>query len=128
MLKWVQCVRRRPDLTAVEFRRHFRGYGEELLALGAELGAVRVELSAVPAEGAHPGWPLGCGSSVPFDGLAEVHFAGSAPEFFEALERPGTKARAERLLTLQENFADIPHSCSFLASQEVEVSFPPACA
>ena len=41
MLKWVQCVRRRPELTVVEFRRKWQEYSEEIVSLCAELGASR---------------------------------------------------------------------------------------
>lgn len=123
MLKWVQCVRRRPELTVVEFRRKWQEYGEAIVSLGAELGAVRVEVSAALAVDSNVEWQLHRGSAAPFDGLAEIHFSGSAPEFLAALEQPGPKGHAERLLRLQEDFVDIPHSCFFLASQDVEASF-----
>lgn len=123
MLKWVQCVRRRPELTVVEFRRKWQEYSEEIVALAAELGAVRVEVSAALAVGANADWQADRGSAAPFDGLAEIHFSGSAPEFFGALQQPGPKGRTERLLRLQDDFVDVPHSCFFLASQDVEASF-----
>lgn len=123
MLKWVQCVRRRPELTVVEFRRIWREYGEEVVALGAELGAFRVEVSASLAVEANAEWQLRRGSAAPFDGLAEIHFSGSAPEFFRALEGTEPRQRVARLLALQEDFVDVPRSCFFLASQDVEVSF-----
>lgn len=125
MLKWVQCIRRRPELTVVEFRRHWLEYGEEIVALGAELGAFRVEVSATLAVEANAEWQRARGSAAPFDGLAEMHFSGSAPEFFAALEEPGPRERVRRLFALQGEFADVPHSCFFLASQDVEVSFSP---
>jgi len=123
VLKWVQCVRRRPELTVVEFRRKWLEYSEEMVSLGAELGAVRVEVSAALVVGTNVEWQLHRGSAAPFDGLAEIHFSGSAPEFFAALDEPGPKERVEKLLRLQEDFVDIPHSCFFLASQDVEASF-----
>ena len=128
MLKWVQCVRRRPELTVVEFRRQWLEYGEAIVSLGAEIGAVRIEVSAALAVEANLEWQARRGSAAPFDGLAEVHFSGSAPQFFEALRAPGAKANVERLLQLQEEFVDVPHSCFFLASQDVEAEFslPPA--
>lgn len=123
MLKWVQCVRRRPELTVVEFRRRCQEYSEEIVSLSAELGAVRVEVSAALAVGPNAGWQVQRGSAAPFDGLAEIHFSGSAPEFFATLDQPGPKRRVDRLLRLQEDFVDIPHSCFFLASQDVEATF-----
>jgi hypothetical protein len=123
LLKWVQCVRRRPELTVVEFRRHWQRYGEEIVALAAEIGAVRVEVSASLAVGANVELQLSRGSAAPFDGLAEIHFSGSAPEFFETLLQPETRGRVERLQDLQEEFVDVPRSCFFLASQDVEASF-----
>jgi hypothetical protein len=123
MLKWVQCVRRRPELTVVEFRRKWQEYGEAIVSLGAQLGAIRVELSAALVVGPNVEWQLHRGSAAPFDGLAEIHFSGSAPEFFAALDQPGPKGQVDRLLKMQENFVDVPHSCFFLASQDVEVSF-----
>ena len=128
MLKWVQCVRRRPELTVVEFRRNWLEYGEAIVSLGAEIGAVRIEVSAALAVEANLEWQARRGSAAPFDGLAEIHFAGSAPQFFEALRQPGAKENVERLLQLQEEFVDVPHSCFFLASQDVEAEFalPPA--
>jgi hypothetical protein len=123
MLKWVQCIRRRPELTVVEFRRHWHDYGEEMVSLAAELGAFRVEVSAALAVEANAEWRQARGSAAPFDGLAEIHFSGSAPEFFSALEEPGPRERVRRLFALQEEFADVAHSCFFLASQDVEASF-----
>ena len=123
MLKWVQCVRRRPELTVVEFRRAWTQYGEEVVALAADLGAVRVEVSAALAVEANAEWQRQRGSAAPFDGLAEIHFSGSAPEFFSALGRPGPAGRLRTLVAIQEGLADIPHSCFFLASQDVEASF-----
>ena len=123
MLKWVQCVRRRPELTVVEFRRYWLEYGEEIVALGAEIGAFRVEVSAALVVGANAEWQLRRGSAAPFDGLAEIHFSGSAPDFFAALEQPETRNRVGRLLALLDEFVDVPHSCFFVASQDVEASF-----
>lgn len=125
MLKWVQCVRRRPELTVVEFRRKWQEYGEAIVSLGAELGAVRVEVSASLVVDANAEWQLRLGSAAPFDGLAEIHFSGSAPEFFAAIVQPGPKELAARLLRLQEDFVDVSRSCFFLTSQDVEVSFSP---
>ena len=123
MLKWVQCIRRRPELTVVEFRRAWLEYGEEVVSLAAELGATRVEVSAALAVEANAAWQQHRGSAAPFDGLAEIHFQGSAPEFFRRLEEPGPKERLERLLALQVELVDVPHSCFFVASQDVEASF-----
>lgn len=123
MLKWVQCIRRRPELTVVEFRRRWLEYGEEIVALAAEIGAVRVEVSAALVVEANAAWQESRGSAAPFDGLAEIHFSGSAPEFFRVLQEPGPGERVAKLLDLQEEFVDVPHSCFFLASQDVEASF-----
>lgn len=123
MLKWVQCIRRRPELSVVEFRQLWLEYGEEIVALGAELGAVRVEVSASLAVEVNVEWQLQRGSAAPFDGIAEIHFSGSAPEFLKVLGQAGPKGHVERLLHLQEAFVDVPHSCFFLASQDVEAEF-----
>ena len=123
VLKWVQCVRRRPELTVVEFRRAWTRYGEEVVALAAELGAFRVEVSTALAVEANAEWQRQRGSAAPFDGLAEIHVSGSAPEFFSALGRPGPAERLRSLVALQEGFADVPHSSFFLASQDAEASF-----
>ena len=123
MLKWVQCIRRRPELTVVEFRRTWLEYGEEVVSLAAELGATRVEVSAALVVPANAAWREHHGSAAPFDGLAEIHFQGSAPEFFRRLEEPGPKEHVDRLLAMQDDFVDLPHSCFFLASQDVEASF-----
>ncbi len=104
MLKWVQCVRRRPEVTVVEFRRKWQEYGEAIVSLGAELGAVRVEVSAALVVDANAEWQLRRGSAAPFDGLAEIHFSGSAPEFFAAIVQPGPKELAARLLTAAGGF------------------------
>ena len=123
MLKWVQCIRRRPELTVVAFRRSWLEYGEEVVSLAAEIGATRVEVSAALAVEANAAWQEHRGSAAPFDGLAEIHFLGSAPEFFRRLEEPGPAERVARLLALQEDFVDVAHSCFFVASQDVEASF-----
>lgn len=123
MLKWVQCIRRRPELTVVAFRRSWLEYGEEVVSLAAEIGATRVEVSAALAVEANAAWQEHRGSAAPFDGLAEIHFLGSAPEFFRRLEEAGPRERVARLLALQEDFVDVAHSCFFVASQDVEASF-----
>jgi hypothetical protein len=80
-------------------------------------------VSAALVVEANATWQQHRGSAAPFDGLAEIHFSGSAPEFFRRLEEPGPKERLGRLLTLQEDFVDVPHSAFFLASQDVEADF-----
>ena len=62
MLERVRCVRRRPDLTVVEFRRHGLEYGEAIVAPGAEIGAVRIEVSASLAVEANLEWQARRGS------------------------------------------------------------------
>jgi hypothetical protein len=95
--------------------------GDRLPRRRARRGARRGERGL--AVGANAEWQARRGSAPPFDGLAEIHFSGSAPEFFAALEAPGPKACFERLEALQEELVDVPRSCFFLASQDAEASF-----
>jgi hypothetical protein len=119
MVKYVQCIRRRPDLSVEEFRAGWERYSERLRALALELGARRATVATTLESPLNEHLVAARGSAEPFDGVAEVVWRNGAQAFADAA-RPATAARLAGLRALQEQFADVASS-SYFFTHELEL-------
>ena len=119
MVKLVQCIRRRPNLAVEEFRAAWEKYGEGLREVAIELGAVRVALSTALETPLNDALMAARGSTLPFDGVAEIGWPNGAAVLADAAA-PGVRERIGRLRALQEEFAD-PGRSAFFFVHELEL-------
>jgi uncharacterized protein (TIGR02118 family) len=118
MLKFVYCVRRRPDLTPEAFRKYWlENHGPLVRSCAAALRAKRYVQSHTldnPALNQAAQQPRG--TKPPYDGLTEVWWDSPA-DLAAALQTPEGQ-RANQLLSVDEaRFCDLPN-CSVFFTEE----------
>lgn len=117
MVKLVQCVRRKPEVSLADFREKWRAYGEMIKAGAVVLGGVRCTLSTALAVEENLLFALRRGTQEPFDGIAEIWFE-SAPAAIAILKRPDWHEGLARFQAFQESFVDMEQSSFFYAIED----------
>ena len=118
MIKLLQCVRKQPELSDLDFRQRWREYGEELAKLADEMNAVRVVLDTTFVIDLNRQLRDVRGSLPAFDGVAEIYWE-SGPELLRATEKDEMQERIDRLRDFQESFMKVAESSIFLVSEAV---------
>ena len=117
MIKFVQCMRRHPDLTPAEFRRHWEEYKPHWLALAERVDAVRVSFSITLAVEANDRLALSRGTEEPFDGLVET-WVKDAHDLDERLASHDLEEAQRDLFTRQHAFLDLGRCCFFFTADD----------
>jgi len=117
MVKLVQCVRRRPEVSVLEFRAKWKEYGEMIKGGAVALGGVRCTLSTTLAVKENALFALRRGTQEPFDGIAEIWFE-NAPAALAAMQRSEWREGLARFQAFQESFVDLEHSSFFYAIED----------
>lgn len=118
MIKFIQCIRKKPELSHVEFRRLWAEYRERASAVAEVTGVTRFSISTALTVPLNVQVQLTRGTVAPFDGVAEFWFPRAAG-MEEAFERPEVAKRVKAMQELQEQLADLSQSVFFFASEEV---------
>jgi len=124
MIKLIQCVRRKPDMTISEFRKHWVIYRDALHDLARSSGAVRATVSTELEVPQNTNLMTSRGTSTPFDGVLEVWWK-KGPDMLAFFARPEIQAKLKDLQLLQEEFIDLGHSSFFFASEETILDSKP---
>ena len=114
MVKIVQCVRRKPEVSIADFRELWREYGEQIKVGVVALGGVRCTLSTALNVRANLMTP---GAEAPFDGIAEIWFE-SAPAAMAVLQNAEWQSKLEVFRAFQESFIDMSRSSFFWAIED----------
>jgi hypothetical protein len=118
MIKFIQCIRKKPELSHVEFRRLWAEYRERAAAVAEATGVTRFSISTMLTVAHNVHVQLERGTVAPFDGVAEFWFPKAAG-LEEVFERPEVVKRVTVMRELQEQIADLKQSVFFFASEEV---------
>lgn len=114
MIRFVHCVKRRDEVSELEFRRFWNG--AEYLALIEEMRAilkpVRLQRSLVLSVHANEELMRERQGAEPFDAMLELWF-DNAREFVHLRESPGYPAFNDRMEKLLEGFVDFSRSARF---------------
>jgi uncharacterized protein (TIGR02118 family) len=127
MVKLTFCLRRRPDLSAEEFRRYWREQHAPLVAARAEALGIRryQQVHTVEEPRLHAALQArNGGAPEPFDGIAEV-WVDSVEAFRAGGDEAARRAAAE-LLADEHNFIDLPNSPMWLGVEHEIVGLPDA--
>jgi hypothetical protein len=111
MITFVQCVRRRPEVTPAVFQRHWKVYGEQVRALAETSNAVRFSLSRALAVEENLALIASRGTSEPFDGLVQISWTSGAAAMAD-VERAFAGPALAAMQRHQEEFMDLER-CSF---------------
>jgi len=117
MIKYVQCMRRHPDLSPADFRRHWEEYKPLWQALAEHMSAVRVSFSTTLAIDANDRIALERGTAEPFDGVVET-WVKDARDLGLQRSDPAVQELQRRLFASQHEFLDLPQCCFFFAADD----------
>jgi hypothetical protein len=118
MIKFIQCVRRKPSISVAEFRRSWEAYREKVQALAQSSQAVRFAMSTTLQVEENITIMMSRGTDQPYDGLVEIWWS-KGPDALEILNTPETQAQIEAIRRLQEEFMDLGKSSFFFGAEEV---------
>ena len=118
MIKFIQCIRKKPELSHVEFRRYWAEYKDRAAAVAEVIGITRFSISTALTVAPNVRVMLERGTVAAFDGVAEFWFPKAAG-LEDIFERPEIVERVNAMRELQDQLADLSQSCFFFVSEEV---------
>jgi len=117
MIKFMQCIRRKPQLSVVEFRHHWDRYKEVWLELAKLSEAKRMVTSIGLDIDQNTTIQLVRGTREPFDGVLEIWWVSGEP-VVRCMQDPALKDKLASMRRLQEEFIDLASSSFFFASED----------
>ena len=120
MIKFIQCVRKKPDISIQDFRRAWKSYQARATELAKAANATGLSFCTTLAVEENLQVMLTRGTAEPYDGVAEIRFS-NAPRAFEALSREPAKSIMERFQAHQSEFIDLENSAFFFTAEEIVI-------
>lgn len=117
MIKFVQCIRRKPGLTKQQFREQWVEYGEKVKAVAAASDASRAVLSVALAVERNLEIMQSRGTKAPYDGMVELWWE-RGNDVVAFLDSGAGDKILDELRHVQEAFMDLPNCTFFFASEE----------
>jgi len=117
MIKYVQCLRRHPDLSPADFRRYWEEYKVLWQSLAEEVGALRVSFSTTLAVEANDRIVLERGTEDPYDGLVET-WAHDAHDLEARLSSKALQELQREIFSKQHEFLDLGRCCFFFCADD----------
>jgi len=118
MIKFIQCVKKKPEMSVQDFRRSWRDYQEKATELARAMNAAGLTFCTTLNVEENLQVMLTRGTSEPFDGVAEFRIS-NAPRTIEALSREPGRGLMENLQKAQAEFMDLESSSFFFAAEDV---------
>jgi hypothetical protein len=120
MIKFIQCVKRKPEMSVADFRQYWQQYRDRFRAVAEAVGSVRCSESMTLTVERNLEIMLSRGTSEPFDAVAEI-WVTSAADVGQALDSEATQNLLDELQRLQSEFMDLGRSSFFFTSEEVMI-------
>ena len=120
MIKFIQCVRKKPEISIHEFRRSWKVYQTMATELAQAMNVAGLTFCTTLNVEENLQVMLTRGTSEPFDGVVEFRIV-NAPQTIEALSREPARSLMEDFRKLQPQFADMENSSFFFAAEEVVI-------
>jgi len=120
MIKFIQCVKKKPEVSIQDFRRSWKIYQAKATELAKAMNVTGLTFCTTLNVEENLQVMLTRGTSEPFDGVAEFRIS-NAPRTIEALSREPGKSLMEDLQKLQTEFLDMETSAFFFAAEEVAI-------
>lgn len=120
MIKFIQCVKKKPEISIQDFRRSWKIYQAKATELARALNAKGLTFCTTLNVEENLQVMLTRGTSEPYDGVAQFLFS-NAPRTIESLSHePGASLMMD-LQRLQSEFVDLENSAFFFAAEEVVI-------
>ena len=120
MIKFIQCVKKKPEISIQDFRRAWKVYQEKAAELARAANATGLAFCTTLNVEENLQVMLARGTSEPFDGVAEFRFS-NAPRTLEALSREPGKSLMESMQDYQSTFIDLDNSAFFFTAEDVVI-------
>jgi ABC-type uncharacterized transport system ATPase component len=120
MIKFIQCVRKKPEISIQDFRRSRKIYQAKATELARAMNAQGLTFCTTLNVEENLQVMLTRGTSEPYDGVAQF-LISNAPRTIEALGREPGKSLMADLQTLQTEFLDLENSAFFFAAEDVAI-------
>ena len=120
MIKFIQCVRKKPEISIQDFRRSWKIYQAKATELAKAMNAKGLTFCTTLNVEENLQVMLSRGTSEPYDGVAQF-LISNAPQTIEALNREPAKSLMKNLQKLQTEFFDLENSSFFFAAEEVVI-------
>lgn len=117
MIKFVQCVRRKPGLSKQAFAEQFSEYGKQIRAIAVASNAKRCVLSRALVVEQNLEIMQRRGTKAPYDGMVEVWWDRGI-DIVAYLDSGAGDEAMDELRQTQEAFMDLPSCTFFFASEE----------
>jgi hypothetical protein len=117
MIKFVQCIRRKPGMTKQEFREQWVSYGDKVKAIAEASGAIRSVLSMALTVEQNLEIMQSRGTKAPYDGMVELWWQ-RGNDIVAFLESGSGDDLLDDLRRAQEAFMDLPNCTFFFASED----------
>ena len=114
MIKFIQCVRSRSDLSLQQFREYWQQYEARVRRVAEVSGALRATLDTGLAVDANLDVMASRGTTAPFEGVAEILWERS-PDLAALAQDPAVRAAIGAMRQLQAEFVDLERSTFFFA-------------
>lgn len=116
MVKFVQCMRRRPGTTVQAFRRWWESYLEKSAELARAMGALRMTADVALLVPENMEIRTARGTDEPYDGVVTLWMEDAEP--FERLKNdPALQPMWEEVLREQREGLDLERSSFFMVQQ-----------
>ena len=118
MIKFVQCVKKKPEMTVADFRGHWREYREKIRALAEVIGAFKCAESTTLTVEQNLEIMAARGTAEPYDAVLEI-WLENARAADERLGTPEAQKLLSDLQSFQESSVDLASSAFFFTSEDV---------
>jgi hypothetical protein len=117
MIKFMQCIRRKSQLSVPEFRQHWERYTQAWQELAQLSDAKRMVTSLGLAIDQNTSIQLARGTREPYDGVLEIWWTSGEP-VTKYTQDPAMQDKLTAMRKLQEEFVDLADSSFFFASEQ----------
>jgi hypothetical protein len=117
MIKYMQCVRRRPEMSIQEFRKHWEAYKGLVQVVANKAGAVRITVNTTLAVEQNTALVNSRGTREPYDGVIEFGLERGT-DALNALEQPEALEHVAAMQAAQIDFIDMANSTFFFLSED----------
>jgi hypothetical protein len=120
MVKFVQCVTRKPGMDAIEFRNRWTEYGKRLEELVRDRkNVVRYRLSTTLLVRATISFMMEYGSAPPFDGMVEIWLEDATITAANLSDNQDARRQVRELTDMLGTFVDREKTMAFYAAEEM---------
>ena len=118
MIKLIQCIARKQELSVPQFRRQLSEYRDRVQRLADALDAVRVTVCPTLQVEQNLEIMLSRGTSEPFDAVVAI-WLERAPDVVAGSEGEDIRGLLDEMRDLQKEFMDLANSSFFFAAEDV---------